>query len=122
VTTTIRDAGGSTATAKTTVTIPAQQVKAARVSARLSNAPACVSRAFVSRVSGNRIASVRFTLDGRQQRTRTVRRGSQYAARIAVSAGRHSLTVKVKFRSGSSARSRTFHRTVRGCPPPMFTG
>jgi hypothetical protein len=122
VTTTIRDAGGSTATAKTTVTIPAQQVKAARVSARLSGAPACVSGAFVSRVSGNRIASVRFTLDGRQQRTRTVRRGSQYAARIAVSAGRHSLTVKVKFRSGSSARSRTFHRTVRGCPPPMFTG
>jgi hypothetical protein len=122
VTTTIRDAGGSKTTAKVTVTIPAQHVKAARVSAKLSGAPACVSGAFVSRVSGNRIAAVKFTLDGRQQRTRTVQRGRQYSARIAVSTGRHNLTVKVRFRSGSSSRSRTFHRTVRGCPPPTFTG
>jgi hypothetical protein len=122
ITTTIKDIGGSTATAKTTVTIPTQHVKAARVSARLSSAPACVSGAFVSRVSGTRIASVRFTLDGRNARTRTIQRGKRYSARMSVSPGRHSLTVNVRFRSGSAARSRTFHQTVRGCPPPTFTG
>jgi hypothetical protein len=123
VTTTIKDAGGSTATARTTVTIAAQHVKAARVSARLSSVPtACVSHAFTVRVQGTRIASVRFTLDGRQIGGRTVRRGKQYSARISVAPGRHNLTVKVKFRSGSAARSRTLHRTVSGCAAPAFTG
>lgn len=116
VTTTIRDAGGST------VTVISPLVLAASVSAKLSSLPACVSGAFVSRVSGKRIASVRFTLDGKKQRTRTVQRGRQYSARISVVSGRHGLTVQVKFRSGSSARSRTFHRTVIGCPAPTFTG
>jgi hypothetical protein len=74
-------------------------------------------------VQGTRIASVSFTLDGRQVRGTTIHRGKQYSARISASPGRHSLTVRVKFRSGSAARSRTFRRIVRGCaPPPVFTG
>jgi hypothetical protein len=119
--TTIRDAGGSSATATTSVSI---QVKAAKVSARLSSVPsACVSRAFTLSVHGTRIASVTFTLDGSRVSGRTVRRGKQYSARISVSPGRHSLAARVRFRSGSAARSRTFRRIVRGCaPPPAFTG
>lgn len=119
--TTIKDAGGSTATAKTSVTM---QVQGANVSAKLTSVPsACVSSAFNVRVKGTRIASVSFTLDGSRIRGRTIRRGKQYSARISLSPGRHNLTVRVKFRSGSAARSRTFRRIVRGCaPPPAFTG
>lgn len=118
--TTIKDAGGSTATATTTI---AAQVQAARVSARLSSVPrACVTRAFTLRVHGTRIASVRFTLDGRRLASRTVHRGTEYSARIAAHPGSHSLTVRIKFRAGSAARSRTLHRTVDGCALPKFTG
>lgn len=118
--TTIKDKGGSTATATTTVS---SHVKAARVSARLSSLPvACVSNAFTAHVSGTRIVSVRFLLDGKRVASRTVQRGRQYSARISVTPGRHALTVRVTFQRGSAARFRTFHRTVVGCPAPTFTG
>lgn len=121
LTITIKDAGGSTTTA--TVTIAAA-VKAARVSAKLSSVPtACVSSAFTARIQGTRIASVRFTLDGRRMTSTTVHRHRQYTSRVRVSPGHHALTVKITFLRGSAARFRTFHRTVIGCTPaPSFTG
>lgn len=124
VTITDTDTPSNHATATTTATIKKAAVKAARVSAKLSSVPrACVSKAFTARVQGTRIASVRFTLDGRHQRTTTVRRHRDYTSRIRVSPGHHTLTVKVRFRRGSAARFRTFHRAVTGCPPaPSFTG
>ena len=118
---TIKDGGGSTATATVAV---AAAVKAAKVSAKLSSIPrACVAGAFTARVQGTRIASVRFTLDGAVKRSTTVQRHRQYSSRIGLSPGSHTLTVKITFLHGSAARFRTFHRTVTGCtPPPSFTG
>jgi hypothetical protein len=109
---------GPTVTVKTTT-----KAKAAAVSAKLASVPrACVSRAFTARVQGTRIASVRFTLDGRVIPTRTVKQHRRYSAHIRVSPGRHTLKVRVKFRPGSASRLRTFHRTVTGCSLPSFTG
>jgi hypothetical protein len=124
VTVTITDVDTASNTAKVTSTATIGAVKAARVSARLSSVPAaCVSSAFTARVQGTRIASVRFTLDGSQKRTTTVRRHREYSSRIRVSPGRHTLTVRVTFTRGSASRFRTFRRAVTGCtPPPTFTG
>jgi PKD repeat protein len=124
--TTIKDAGGSTATATTTVTIPA--VKAATVvrgHASLAGiGAACVRRPFTVHVRGAQIASVRFTFGRVRLHTTTVHRGKDYSARIAVSHGGHTLTVNVRFRSASQTRSRTVHRTIVGCAAakPSFTG
>jgi PKD domain len=124
VTVTIKDAGGSTATANSTITITA----AAPVhhgSARLTGIPAsCTLSAFRVQVKGKLISSAAFSLGGRHLKSRTVHRGKQYAATLSLSPGTHRLTVKVKFRKSSHTAPRTFHRTVSGCkaPPPKFTG
>lgn len=98
-------------------------VKAASVAAKLSSVPtACVSSAFTARVQGKRIAFVTFLLDGVRKPGRTVAKGKQYSATISVRPGHHTLTVKVRFRKGSAATSRTFRRTVTGCSAPPFTG
>jgi hypothetical protein len=123
ITTTIKDKGG--ASAKATVTISAQ-VKAAKVkrgSAHVAAVPtACVRSSFTMQVRGTQIASVRVTLDGRAEQTRAVHRGKLYTARMAVSAGRHTVTVHVKFKPASKTKARTFHRSVAGCAAPAFTG
>ncbi|HLY50807.1 MAG TPA: hypothetical protein VKR21_16585 [Solirubrobacteraceae bacterium] len=123
ITTTIKDKGG--ASAKATVKISAQ-VKAAKVkrgSAHVAAVPtACVRSSFTMQVRGTQIASVRVTLDGRAEHTRAVHRGKLYTTRMAVSPGRHAMTVHVKFKSASKTKARTIHRTVSGCTPPSFTG
>ena len=125
VTITDTDASSNNATVSSTANIKAKQaVKAARVSAKLARVPsACVSNAFTARVQGTRIASVRFTLDGRRMSSTTVKRHQKYSGRIRVTPGHHTLTVKITFLRGSAARYRTFHRSVTGCTPaPSFTG
>jgi PKD domain len=123
VTVTIKDAGGSTVTATSTITIVAPLVR--HGTARLTGIPAaCTLSAFRVRVRGRLISSVGFSLGRVHLRTRTVHRGTQYVAVVSLSPGTHRLTVRVRFRRFSHTRSRTFHRTVSGCqaPPPKFTG
>jgi hypothetical protein len=122
VTVTIKDAGGSTVTTASTVTIVAAVVHG---NARLSGLPAsCVLRGFRLQVRGRLISSVRFSLDGRRLNARTLRRSKQYAAMVSLSPGKHQLTIRVSFRRSSHTRVRTLRRTVLGCPvkPPKFTG
>jgi hypothetical protein len=123
VTVTIKDAGGSTVTVTSTITIKATVV--AHGTARLTGIPgACTLRGFRVRIKGKLISSVTFVLGGSRLHTRVVHKGSQYSAVISLSPGKHRLTVKVRFRGSSHTHSRTFHRTVSGCriPVPKFTG
>jgi hypothetical protein len=130
---TIKDDGGSTATANTTVTIPAAKPKpkpkhkhhVVHGSAKLKGVPAaCVLKAFSLQLDGKRISSVNWTLDGHAQHGKTVHKGKEYSIHISVSPGTHHLTVKVKFVHSSHTATRTFRRTVSGCPiiAPKFTG
>jgi PKD repeat protein len=124
VTVTIRDAGGATVTVTSTVTI-LSSVVVRHGNARLTGVPgSCVLAGFRLQVRGRFISSVRFYVGNHRLRSRTVHRGNQYAAMVSLSPGKHRLTVKVTFRRSSHTRSRTFHRTVSGCPirPPKFTG
>jgi PKD repeat protein len=119
---TIKDAGGSTTTATSTVTITNS---ARRGSARLSGIPAaCTLMAFRVQVKGNLISSVNFFLGNRHLKSRAVHKGKQYSVLVSLSPGKHQLSVKVKFRRSSHTRARTLHRTVSGCAvkAPKFTG
>ena len=120
---TIRDVGGSTATASVRISAQVKAARAERGSARLAAVPvACVRDAFTVHITGAQIASVSVTVDGKPRHALTMRRGKRYAVRIAVSTGMHTLTVRVKFKAASRTHSRTFHKAVAGCSPPRFTG
>jgi hypothetical protein len=123
ITVTIKDVGGSTATATTKVAAQVQAAKVKRGVAHLAAVPlACVRGPFTVRIRGAQIASVSVTVDGARKHTTAVHRGKQYSAQLSVSPGAHTLTIHVKFRSASKTRSRTFHRAVAGCALPRFTG
>jgi hypothetical protein len=120
VTITDVDNSSNSATATTSA-----KVAATKGSASLHGIPAaCVRGAFTARVTGKRISKVAFLLDGTQIASKTVHKGSNYSARVALSAGRHHLTVKVTFVKSASTKARTFRRTVSGCAVvvPVFTG
>jgi hypothetical protein len=115
----IKDKGGQTATARSTVKLS----RPAR--AKLSGVPAaCTLRAFTVTLSGAQISTVTFLLDGTRVSARTVHRGARYTGLIALRPGSHRLTAKVTFRRSSHARPRTLQRSVSGCPviAPKFTG
>jgi hypothetical protein len=121
VTVRIRDKGGSTATATTTLTI----YTAAGV-ARVSVPQGCLSSgSFDLTVQGARIASVTATLDGNSIKTKTVHRGSSYRVRVQLSRGSHKVRVTVKYLTSSHTASKTVSKTVSRCAPPPtphFTG
>ena len=83
---------------------------------------ACARISFTAQLRGADIASVRWSLDGKQIGARTVRRGQRYSAAVDVSPGRHRLAVRVRFASASHAPARVFYRTILGCPSPEVTG
>lgn len=122
VTITDVDTSQNTATVTTTATITSSVVHG---KARLSGAPsACTLRPVTLRVTGSRISSVKWTLDGKSIGGKTVKRGKKYSARFSVSSGKHSATARVTFKKSSQTKARTFHRTITGCAPvlPKFTG
>ena len=87
-------------------------------SPQLTSTPSVCVRTLSLRVDGRDISSVIWSLDGRSIRGRSEHPGTRYAVSIRLSPGAHDLTVEVDFRH---RRSRTFHRTVYGCPlvPPV---
>jgi hypothetical protein len=115
------DNSANSATVKSTAKVASGVVKGTASLRGISLA--CVRGSFTARVTGKRISKVTFVLDGRQITSRTVHGGSLYTARIALSPGRHHLTVKVTFRKSSKTKARTFRRTVSGCVVvvPHFT-
>jgi hypothetical protein len=124
----IKDKGGSTASASVPVTFASHHAthhKVVHGTARLRGIPAaCVLRPFTPTVTGARIASVSWTLDGHGVKGHTVQSGKKYSSRVSASPGSHHLTVKVRFVKTSQTGAKTFHRTVSGCPviAPKFTG
>ena len=132
----IKDDGGSTASASDTVTIPAAKPKpkpkhkpkpkpVVHGKAKLSGVPiACVLMPFDPLVTGKRIASVGWSLDGHHVKGKTVKHGKKYSSRMSLAPGSHHMTVKVTFVSSSHTSAKTFKRTVSGCRivAPKFTG
>jgi len=92
--------------------------QSAPANAKLTGIPAaCTSAGFTVRVTGAGISSVTWSLDSKTIKGRSVHRGTQYAASIRLSPGRHKLTVKVKFTASSQTHALTFRREVLGCTP-----
>ncbi len=119
---TIKDKGGASTTVTSTITIGTTVVHG---KARLTGVPsACVLRPVTLGVKGRKISSVKFSLDGSQLTTKTVKRGKSYSARTSVSPGGHALSVRVGFKKSSHTKAKTFHLTITGCPAvaPKFTG
>jgi hypothetical protein len=85
-------------------------------SAKLSGIPMrCASGRFTLRVTGIGISSVAWSLDSQRIHGHSVARGTDYAASLRLSPGRHQLTVEVRFTASSQTHARTFRRSVRGC-------
>jgi uncharacterized repeat protein (TIGR01451 family) len=96
--------------------------------ARLQGPSGCIYRAFLARVIGRRIASVRFFVDGRlvkrideRQRTYTVRVRPK-----GLGLGFHRVIARVRFVGASETAPRTLRLTFRRCArqtvSPRFTG
>ena len=99
-------------------------------SARLRGPRNCVHDAFTARVTGRRIARVRFFVDGRLRRTLSATAGRRvFSLRVEAAAQNHAVhrvTAKVTFTKASAARSRTLRLVYQRCSAaavsPRFTG
>jgi uncharacterized repeat protein (TIGR01451 family) len=96
--------------------------------AQLRGPSGCVKRSFRARVSGRSIASVTFFVDGKLVKKFTTKR-AVYSIKVKPSRfgfGRHRVTARVKFASGSGTKARTLRLTFRRCAnqaiAPRFTG
>jgi hypothetical protein len=96
--------------------------------ARLSGPSGCVYRAFRASVTGRRIASVRFFVDGRLVKRIDERRRT-YTVRVrpkGLGLGFHRVTARVRFVGASKTAPRTLRLTFRRCArqtvSPRFTG
>jgi hypothetical protein len=95
--------------------------------ARLKGPSGCVSKAFTVKVTGQRIAKVAFSVDGRK--VRTISAGQRFQLRInpkGMGFGVHKVAAKVTFAANSSpatvTRRVTFQRCARSAAVPKFTG
>lgn len=88
-------------------------------SARLAAAPSCAKRPFRTRVKGTGIERVTFSVDGHKVRTASAAgEDGSFAARIdprRLSRGRHRLTARVEFVTGTGQAARTLRSSFRRC-------
>lgn len=83
---------------------------------RLTGIPkVCVRARFTARVTGEAIAGVKWSLDRRRVRGRTVHQGRSYAASVRTRPGDHRLTVTVSYDPASRSPTHRFHRRLVGC-------
>jgi hypothetical protein len=110
------------------VTPPAGDVLAEAVRSgrsQLRGPSGCAGRVVKATVSGRRIATVTFRLDGR--RVKTTRGAGAFSVRTStLSAGRHRIKARVTYEAGSATRPRTHVLTFQRCAvrqvAPQFTG
>ena len=110
------------------VTPPAGDVLAEAVRSgrsQLRGPSGCAGRVVKATVSGRRIATVTFRLDGR--RVKITRGAGAYSVRTStLSAGRHRIKARVTYEAGSATRPRTHVLTFQRCAvrqvAPQFTG
>ena len=96
--------------------------------ASLRGPSGCVKQAFRARVTGRSLASVTFFVDGKRVKRFTDSR-SLYTIKVnplKYGLGRHRVTARVTFVSGSGTQARTLRLTFRRCASgtvaPRFTG
>lgn len=103
----------------------------ARGSARVAAKSGCVyGRGFSARVRGRQMQRVVFLLDGKRVKSiASPRNNRSYSYRVNVArlaVGRHTIAVRITFRSGSQTKAKTirssFQRCVRAVQAPAFTG
>jgi uncharacterized repeat protein (TIGR01451 family) len=98
--------------------------------ARLRGPTGCVPPTARLIVSGTRIVSVRFTVDGRKAKTvKTADANGRYVytvKRSGLGTGTHRVRAHVVFSAGSTPKARTLTMTLNRCPTatikPVFTG
>ena len=108
--------------------VPAVAVKgadAASSPAQLSVRRACVARRLTATVSGERLRTVMYWVDGRRLRTITVR-AEQKRVSASLTVGRSVVDVRVRVTFRDATPARTLRLTRAGCAPaavrPRFTG
>ncbi len=126
------DQGGRQATATDVAgTALAQPARAALPGgARLRGAVGCTAAAyFLATVSGKRIASVTYHVDGKRVRTLTKAARGVYSMRLRVRAlayGGHEVTARVAYVTGARTKETTLGLRFARCRPravrPQFTG
>jgi hypothetical protein len=85
----------------------------------LGHTPAsCAAHPFAPLVTGTKIASVRWSLNGRPLRGRTLRPGQRYSTRVNLTAGRHTLIATVAFEMSAFTPDARFRRVVTRCKAP----
>lgn len=111
--------------------LPEQARSGPRGTARLVVTPAaaarriasgrCVAGAFVATVTGRRITSVVFSLDGR---TIATDRKGPFSTRVRAAVGRHKLLARVTFAAASATKPKTLRLSFARCAPTVaaFTG
>ena len=98
-----------------------------RGSARLTGLAGCVKTTKTARVSGRKIRSVVFSLDGHKLRTVKAKNSRLATAKVTLAqlkTGTHKLTARVTFTDGTKAKTLTlrFSRCSTAAISPRFTG
>jgi phospholipase C len=88
----------------------------------LTGIPQGCGTSFTVEVHSTGISKLAILLNGRTVRTRTVRKGSAYSARVHLSPGANELAVQVTFVASRGLPSRTLRRRIASCSSPGFTG
>ena len=78
----------------------------------------CIEHRFAPLVRGKKIATVRWSLDGRPLRGQTLRPSRSYSTRIKLTPGRHVLIATVTFKASAFTPTATLRRRVTGCRAP----
>jgi len=113
--------------------LAAQIVSPGRITpgtAKLAGPTGCVSRAFIARVRGTKIATVTFVLDGKVvKKVANTKNATVIALRIDPAKyriGVHRLVTNITFQSGSQTKPKTlrlsFQRCAKKLIKPRFTG
>jgi hypothetical protein len=98
--------------------------------ARLRGPEGCMASHRASQVviTGKRIVSATFYVDGRKARTVSRARNGRYVFSLrakSVGYGSHRIKVVVRFQAGSTMKSKTLRMRINRCRPvvvPVFTG
>jgi hypothetical protein len=99
-------------------------------SARLAAPTGCVAKAFNARVTGQNVAKVVFTLDGKKIKTLTKpNSGARYQVRVnpaKLKIGVHRINATVTFLAATKKKAQTFRISFQRCAKklvaPRFTG
>jgi hypothetical protein len=95
-------------------------------SAKLSAPTRCASHRFTVTVTGSRVQSVTWRVNGKTAKTVRARKGQRRFSITLSPTGAQRIVARVLFTAGTTPRAKSLRATVRGCSPgairPQFTG